>query len=233
VYGLASAAVSDDPKLKDAYAARAVELLGQPLAQALTNMERLQQDQDFAPLRGREDFQKLARTAEATQALDQAIADWTEVIRTSPTQAGAYVNRGVRYAWKGELDKAIADFTQVVKLDPQDVRAHALRAEAHVNKRDFAKAIADLTKVLQLEPQDARTFFMRGSAHSQQGAYHKSIPDFTEAIRLGLNTICTWDLATGRELHTLKGQTYHVHSVAFSPDGKRLASCGMDGMVKL
>ena len=37
-------------------------------------------------------------------------------------------------------------------------------------------------------------------------------------------TVKVWDAQTGQELLTLKGHTHGVHSVAFSPDGKRLAS---------
>ena len=40
-----------------------------------------------------------------------------------------------------------------------------------------------------------------------------------------------WDAATGKELLTLRGHTGLVYSVAWSPDGKRLATgeLGPDG----
>ena len=42
-----------------------------------------------------------------------------------------------------------------------------------------------------------------------------------------------WDAATGQETLTLKGHTGGVTSVAFSPDGKRLASASSDRTVKV
>ena len=41
-------------------------------------------------------------------------------------------------------------------------------------------------------------------------------------------TVKVWDAATGQEILTLKGHTGEVTSVAFSPDGKRLASASWD-----
>jgi len=37
-------------------------------------------------------------------------------------------------------------------------------------------------------------------------------------------TVKVWDAATGQETLTLKGHISQVNSVAFSPDGQRLAS---------
>ena len=42
-----------------------------------------------------------------------------------------------------------------------------------------------------------------------------------------------WDAATGQETLTLKGHSRRVNSVAFSPDGQRLASASKDGTVKV
>jgi WD40 repeat protein len=42
-----------------------------------------------------------------------------------------------------------------------------------------------------------------------------------------------WDVATGREVRTLEGHTSWIRSVAFSPDGRLLASGSFDGTIKL
>jgi WD40 repeat protein len=42
-----------------------------------------------------------------------------------------------------------------------------------------------------------------------------------------------WDAGTGRGLLTLSGHSGEVKSVAWSPDGKRLASASNDGTVQV
>jgi len=46
-------------------------------------------------------------------------------------------------------------------------------------------------------------------------------------------TIRIWNVSSGQLLHTLRGHTGVIMSLAFSPDGRRLASGSRDHTVKL
>ncbi|MBI4617331.1 MAG: hypothetical protein HY720_27220, partial [Planctomycetes bacterium] len=47
------------------------------------------------------------------------------------------------------------------------------------------------------------------------------------------NTVRLWDGETGRPIATLEGHQGLVASIAFSPDGKRLASGSLDTTIRL
>jgi WD40 repeat protein len=47
------------------------------------------------------------------------------------------------------------------------------------------------------------------------------------------NTLKVWELATGKELHTLSGHTSGVHGVTVSPDGQYVVSASRDKTLKV
>jgi len=50
---------------------------------------------------------------------------------------------------------------------------------------------------------------------------------------VGYGPAIVWDVDAGREAYTLAGDQGDAFSVAFSPDGQRLATAGMDGMLRI
>ena len=63
------------------------------------------------------------------------------------------------------------------------------------------------------------------------GTSERGVQPRRQAARLRQRdeTVKVWDAGTGQETLTLKGHTDVVKSVAFSPDGKRLASASRTG----
>jgi WD40 repeat protein len=58
-------------------------------------------------------------------------------------------------------------------------------------------------------------------------------PDGAQLAGVSGNAIKLWDAVSGRELLTLAGHSGWVMGLAFSPDGKMLASTSLDGTVKI
>jgi tetratricopeptide (TPR) repeat protein len=174
VYAISSAAVANDPKLQETYAARAVELLRTAIALGLTNADQSLQNPDLDPLRARADFQKLARTP---------IEQCTEMIRAHPDRPLPYMTRGVHYARLGQLDKAIADYTQALKLDPKLAMAYRNRGRDYSTLGEHDRAIADFTKSLEIEPGNAFALCDRGHNYLRKGMYDEAIADCTLAIK--------------------------------------------------
>jgi tetratricopeptide (TPR) repeat protein len=149
-----------------------------------------------------------------TNKLVSKSADYS--LTVNPTTAGAFFDRGITFAMRGDFTTAIEAFTEAISLDPSYMVAYVQRAKAliasvlnissiednfesfstrsyigqyvpEVNKVVFDKAISDLTQALKLDPNSTLAYRWRGVAYSEKEDYDHAIADHTQAIKLDPN----------------------------------------------
>jgi tetratricopeptide (TPR) repeat protein len=124
-----------------------------------------------------------------------------------PGTAGAFLDRGILFATRGDFDMAIEDFTEAIRLDPDMSLAYLQRGKALiarqakitaidedfefgwiVGKRDKTadddRALADLTKAIELSPNLFAAWKYRGGLYIEIREYDKAIADHTQRVRL-------------------------------------------------
>ena len=115
---------------------------------------------------------------------DQAIADFTAVVRIDPGHIEAYNNRGVAYMRKGQYDKAIADCTVAIRLKPTLASAYGNRGLLQAIKGNLDEAIADFSTAIRLDPRAMNSYYNRSVAYRKKGQFEKAKADFAKAEEL-------------------------------------------------
>jgi tetratricopeptide (TPR) repeat protein len=127
---------------------------------------------------------------------------------TQPQTAGAFLDRGVMFASRGDFDLAIEDFSEAIKLDSSFVSAYLQRGKALMasvskglsdidenfesftsfsivnDSKENDRAINDFDTAIKLDPNSASAYRWRGNAYDNKGDYDRAIADYNQAIKL-------------------------------------------------
>ncbi len=110
---------------------------------------------------------------------DDAIADFTEVLRLEPTSREALVQRARARFQIGDADQALDDCEAALRLEPNDFELRRFRADVLRNRGDVAKADQendDANRTLKL--------FQRGQQAQFRRDYRAAADDYEAALRL-------------------------------------------------
>jgi tetratricopeptide (TPR) repeat protein len=144
----------------------------------------------------------------------------TAVVQTANNNAaaqtaGAFLDRGILFASRGEFQIAIEDFSEAIRLNPNLVGAYIMRGRAYVataatgvvvesnfsgittsstygnisaeQARIYDLAIADFTSAIRLDPNNSTAYRERGRAYDNKGDGDRAMADYNQALRLNPN----------------------------------------------
>ncbi len=117
----------------------------------------------------------------------KAINYFTNYLIKYPTDAGAYVNRGVAKSHLENYRGAIPDFNKAIEIDPNLADAYYNRGVAKKKIDDYKGAILDLNKAIEIDPYDADAYNNRGIANASLNNNKIAIKDFNKAIEISPN----------------------------------------------
>jgi len=136
----------------------------------------------------------------AKGAVDEAIAECSQVIELNPENVEAWHRRGYAHLEAHQYEKAIADWSKVIELDPKIAAAWNNRGCAYGRMAKWDNSIADVSKAIELDPKSAVAWHNRGLEYSNLNQWDKALADFSKAIELDPEDAIAW---TGR------GRAYH------------------------
>jgi tetratricopeptide (TPR) repeat protein len=162
-YGKAIELCPEDGK---AYYIRGMLLWRVGDAMAITDLEK-SAALDYMPARNflsKKASQKLPQENIDQSLKEGAIRIFTESIQLDPSNASAYLNRGMAYERINHMQQAIADYSKAIELAPDYAKAYYARGTLLWYLDDEAST-EDLMKAAELGHRLAKDFFDQKTIH--------------------------------------------------------------------
>jgi WD40 repeat protein/cytochrome c-type biogenesis protein CcmH/NrfG len=139
-----------------------------------------------------------AQALSLSQRHEDALADYTEVLKQFPRSADLYLRRADCYDALGRADEAAADRDRAVKMDPDDPRQLNNLAwrlvSGPADRRDAARALQMALKAVQKAPTDSVCLNTLGVAQYRNGLYREAVATLEQSLAGGKGKSNGFDL---------------------------------------
>ncbi len=113
-----------------------------------------------------------------------AIQDFSNVIRINPRIAGYFDNRQNAYRAAKLYNQALNDANTAIQLAPGYAFVYRARANLLSEIGDYVKSLNDYNTAISLAPQDAGLYIERGILYYKSARLNEAVSDFSRAIDL-------------------------------------------------
>jgi Flp pilus assembly protein TadD len=116
--------------------------------------------------------------------LDEAIAEFREVLRIDPLDADGHHNLGNVLARQGRLEQAVAQFHEALRIRPDHAKAHYDLGTALARQGDPETALIHFREALNYSPLNASAHYNAGRILLEQRRPEEAINHFRQALRI-------------------------------------------------
>nr|WP_248006765.1 tetratricopeptide repeat protein [Treponema pallidum] len=115
--------------------------------------------------------------------IEEALKEYTLLIRLDPTCADYHYRIGQLFERKNVTDRAAAYYRQCIGMDAAHPAAHAALGSLLLRSGHLVEARAELDTVLALEPANAEALFCQGQLLRKEREYAAALRSFEQASR--------------------------------------------------
>lgn len=113
-----------------------------------------------------------------------ALEKFDQTIKSEPTFAAAWMQRGQTLAALGNYADAVAAFVETARLEPNNAEAYYNAAAAYTQVGRESDAITYFRRVLAIVPNSAETYVEIGSAYYRLNNFQSAVDSYKQAISL-------------------------------------------------
>lgn len=125
----------------------------------------------------------LAYILEKKEMIDEAIAEYEEVVKLDGNDASDWKRLANLYLRNDRTEDAIEAYQKIIQIDPTDKDAQQTIGQLLKGTGDSEAAIQALEKALELDPENTQLMFDIGKSYYDQGDYAKSIAKLTQYLQ--------------------------------------------------
>ena len=121
----------------------------------------------------------------ALGSYEEAIQNYTDLIKLDAKSANAYSSRALCYGFLGDADKSRADYDEAIRLEPGNY-AHYLGKYYLLMENGEEQAAAEVLKTASaIEVKTSADGYNLAKIHFYQGDYELSLSEFSEGFKNG------------------------------------------------